>query len=83
MCLLEYVCVTLSQRVKHTKLTDGIDKAVTENKKLIPAGIDHDQVRAACAAYLIEYFPSFQVEICYSPIVQSGGNYQLKFSTVR
>ena len=23
-----------------------------------------------------------QVDICYSPIIQSGGNYQLKFSTV-
>ena len=23
-----------------------------------------------------------QVEICYSPIIQSGGNYQLRFSTV-
>ena len=47
-CVYKYVCwyecVTISQRVKHSKLTDGIDKAVTENKKLIPAGIDHDQV---------------------------------------
>ena len=25
---------------------------------------------------------SSQVEICYSPIIQSGGNYQLKFSTL-
>ena len=26
--------------------------------------------------------PFSQVEICYSPIIQSGGNYQLRFSTV-
>lgn len=24
-----------------------------------------------------------QVELCYDPIIQSGGDYQLKFSTVR
>lgn len=53
------------KKVKHSKLADGIDKAITEDKKILPAGIDHDQV-----------------EICYAPIIQSGGHYQLKFSTV-
>ena len=52
--------------MKHSKLADSIDKAITDDKKLLPAGVDHEQV-----------------EICYAPIVQSGGKYQLKFSTVR
>ncbi|XP_003384743.1 PREDICTED: FACT complex subunit SPT16-like [Amphimedon queenslandica] len=53
------------KKVKHSRLADGIDKAITDDKKLLPAGVDSEQV-----------------EICYAPIIQSGGKYQLKFSTV-
>jgi nucleosome binding factor SPN SPT16 subunit len=53
------------KKVKHSKLADGIDKAITEDRKLLPEGVDHEQV-----------------EICYAPIIQSGGSYQLKFSLV-
>jgi nucleosome binding factor SPN SPT16 subunit len=52
------------KRVKHSKLADGIEQAVSETKYL-PPGMDADSL-----------------EICYSPIIQSGGQYQLKFSTV-
>ena len=109
--------------MKHSTLADNIDHAVTEDSKLIPPGIDSDQVcvcvcvcvracvracvrvrvrvRACvcarvcmcacmcvcvyvcvCVFVLASYLP-LQIEMCYSPIIQSGGNYQLKFSTVR
>ena len=32
------------QRVKHSKIADGIDQVVTTEKKFIPAGVDADQV---------------------------------------
>lgn len=52
------------KRVKHSKISDGIEGAL-ESKKFLMAGMDSDQV-----------------EMCYSPIVQSGGKFTLKFSTV-
>lgn len=53
------------QKVKHTKLVEGLDGALSD-KKYLPANVD----------------PS-QLEFCYPPIIQSGGNYSLKFSATR
>ncbi|KAG8036126.1 hypothetical protein G9C98_004706 [Cotesia typhae] len=51
------------KKVKHSKLAEGVDAAVT-NKKYI-TGVD-----------------TSQVDMCYPAIIQSGGNYTLKFSVV-
>lgn len=50
-----------SFQVKHTKLAEGVEKALTD-KKYVP-NLD-----------------TSQIEICYPAILQSGGNYRLKFS---
>ncbi|XP_050429833.1 FACT complex subunit spt16-like isoform X2 [Adelges cooleyi] len=50
------------KKVKHTKLVEGLEGAISE-KKYLPTNVD----------------PS-QLEYCYPPIIQSGGNYSLKFS---
>ena len=49
------------QKVKHTKLAEGVEKAVTD-KKYVP-NLD-----------------TAQLDLCYPAIIQSGGNYKLKFS---
>merc|ERR1712061_849921 len=49
------------KKVKHSKLAEGVEKAVTDKK----------------------YAPNLdtqQLDLCYPAIVQSGGNYKLKFS---
>ncbi|CAD6206216.1 GSCOCG00010021001-RA-CDS [Cotesia congregata] len=51
------------KKVKHSKLAEGVDAAVT-NKKYV-TGVD-----------------TSQVDMCYPAIIQSGGNYTLKFSVV-
>lgn len=51
------------KKVKHSKLAEGVDAAVT-NKKYV-TGVDVSQV-----------------DMCYPAIIQSGGNYTLKFSVV-
>lgn len=51
------------KKVKHSKLTEGTEKAIADKKYIKNADIR-------------------QVEPCYSPIIQSGGNYNLKFSAV-
>ncbi|XP_034945404.1 FACT complex subunit spt16 isoform X1 [Chelonus insularis] len=51
------------KKVKHSKLAEGVDTAVT-NKKFV-TGVDISQV-----------------DMCYPAIIQSGGNYTLKFSVV-
>jgi len=51
------------QKVKHSKLAEGVDTAIT-NKKYV-TGVDITQV-----------------DMCYPAIIQSGGNYSLKFSAV-
>lgn len=51
------------QKVKHSKLAEGVDTAIT-NKKYV-TGVDVTQV-----------------DMCYPAIIQSGGNYSLKFSAV-
>jgi len=53
------------QKVKHTKLVEGLEAALSD-KKYLPPNVD----------------PS-QLEFCYPPIIQSGGNYSLKFSATR
>lgn len=55
--------VDADKKVKHTKIADGIEEAITSKK--FTQGIDPGQV-----------------EMCYPPIVQSGGNYSLKFSVM-
>lgn len=50
-----------SQKVKHSKLAEGVEQALTDKKFV--SGVD-----------------TSQLEMCYPPIIQSGGNYGLKFS---
>ena len=49
------------KKVKHAKLAEGVEKAVTD-KKYVP-NLDIQQL-----------------DLCYPAIIQSGGNYKLKFS---
>ena len=49
------------RKVKHTKLSEGTEQAMTDKKYLTGVDLSH-------------------VEPCYPPIIQSGGNYSLKFS---
>lgn len=49
------------QKIKHSKLAEGVDKALTDKKFV--SGVD-----------------TSHLEMCYPPIIQSGGNYGLKFS---
>lgn len=51
------------QKVKHSKLADQVDTAVTDKKYV--TGVD-----------------TSQIDMCYPAIIQSGGNYSLKFSAV-
>ena len=51
------------KKVKHTKLTEGTEKAISDKKYIKNADMR-------------------QVEPCYTPIIQSGGTYNLKFSAV-
>ena len=44
---LQACLVLIFQRVKHSKLADGIDHAITEEKKFIPPGVDAEQVGGA------------------------------------
>lgn len=53
--------IDADKKVKHSRLAEGVDKAITEKKYL--KGCDPNLV-----------------DLCYSPIIQSGGNYNLKFS---
>ena len=78
--------------MKHSKLAVGIEEAVSDNKYL-PSGVDPDSVSGWLRQNYELFITSFsssstyyclspQLEICYSPIIQSGGQYMLKFSTV-
>lgn len=49
------------QKVKHSKLSEGLEAALSEEKYVSKADVNH-------------------VEMCYPAIIQSGGNYNLKFS---
>lgn len=51
------------KKVKHVKLAEGVDSAVTDKKYVSGVDVSH-------------------VDMCYPAIIQSGGNYQLKFSVV-
>ncbi|GAB0094238.1 FACT complex subunit spt16 [Sergentomyia squamirostris] len=51
------------KKVKHTKLTEGVEAAMNDKKYV--AGID-----------------TSQLDVCYPPIIQSGGNYSLKYSAM-
>ena len=53
-----YYC---DQKVKHSKLAEGVEKAVTD-KKFVP-NLD-----------------TSQLDLCYPAIIQSGGNYKMKFT---
>lgn len=49
------------QKVKHSKLAEGVEAALTDKKYVL--GVD-----------------TSMLDICYPAIIQSGGNYSLKFS---
>lgn len=51
-------------QVKHAKLAEGVEQAMTDKK-------------------YVGSFDIQQIEPCYPPIIQSGGNYALKFSVSR
>jgi nucleosome binding factor SPN SPT16 subunit len=51
------------QKVKHAKLAEGVESAITDKKYV--TGVD-----------------TSQLDMCYPAIIQSGGNYNLKFSVV-
>lgn len=53
----------LFQKVKHSKLSEGVESALTDKKYV--TGVD-----------------SSLLEMCYPPIIQSGGQYSLKFSAL-
>lgn len=52
-----------SQKVKHAKLAEGVEAALTDKKYV--TGVD-----------------TSQLDMCYPAIIQSGGNYSLKFSVM-
>ncbi|KAG8190381.1 hypothetical protein JTE90_022025 [Oedothorax gibbosus] len=53
--------IDADKKVKHTKLTEGVEQALSDKKYV--TGVDLSQV-----------------DLCYPCIIQSGGNYNLKFS---
>ncbi|CAF0785468.1 unnamed protein product [Adineta steineri] len=53
--------VGLERKIKHSKLSDGVEAALSDEKFVAKADFNH-------------------VEMCYPAIIQSGGNYNLKFS---
>jgi nucleosome binding factor SPN SPT16 subunit len=57
------VNVTFLQKIKHAKLAEGVESALTDKKYV--SGVD-----------------TSQLDMCYPAIVQSGGNYSLKFSAL-
>lgn len=60
---LNFCVVFCSQKVRHSKLSEGVEQAVTDKRYV--TGVDVNQV-----------------DMCYPAIIQSGGNYNLKFSVV-
>ena len=66
--ILFFKCLTfkivLTQKVKHAKLSEGVEQAINDSKYVAPSDKQ-------------------LVEICYPAIIQSGGNYNLKFSASR
>lgn len=59
-----YIYLLDFDKVKHSKLAEGVENAATDKKYV--SGVD-----------------TGQVDMCYPAIIQSGGNYSLKFSAVR
>lgn len=58
------LCELILQKVKHAKLAEGVEAALTDKKYV--GNVD-----------------TSQLDMCYPAIIQSGGNYNLKFSVVR
>lgn len=55
--------IDADKKVKHTKLAEGVEAALTDKKYVTGADTS-------------------QLDVCYPAIIQSGGNYSLKFSVV-
>lgn len=55
--------IDADKKVKHAKLADGVEAALTDKKYVSGVDISH-------------------LDICYPAIIQSGGNYSLKFSVI-
>ena len=51
LCKFVHYCISLCQRVKHSKIADGIDKAITEDRRYIPKDVDAEQVMLAIAYF--------------------------------
>lgn len=56
--------IDADKKVRHIKLSEGVDKAITDKKYVKNIDIQ-------------------QLDMCYPAIIQSGGNYNLKFSVSR
>lgn len=68
-------CQETGQSAKETRY----DKIASHPMLLVPSG----NWKTFRVHLLISVHSSLKVEMCYSPIIQSGGKFTLKFSTVR
>eukprot|EP00731_Ephydatia_muelleri_P026733 Em0018g833a len=75
----QITCNVFSKHVKKEIVTIVDEEKRVKHSK-IADGID--QVVTTEKKFIPAGVDADQVEICYSPIIQSGGDYQLKFSTV-
>lgn len=60
--IFAFFCFLL-QKIKHSKLTESLENALTDQKYI--SGVD-----------------TTHLDMCYPPIIQSGGNYSLKYSAI-
>lgn len=76
---LMYVCIRAC--VGHTQETEMYAVRAAYSLWECSTSLRIVKVNSARRSYMLSYM--LQVELCYDPIIQSGGEYQLKFSTVR
>lgn len=44
VCVIGHLCACVVQKMKHSKLAEGIEQSYVHNPQLLPAGIDADSV---------------------------------------
>ena len=64
-------------------LKEEITETIDSDKKVKHFKLSDDVDKAATQKKYIRNLDPAQVDLCYSPIIQSGGNYNLKFSAQR
>lgn len=72
-------CQETGQSAKETRYDRIASHPGQEAMLLVPSG----NWKTFRVHLLISVHSSLKVEMCYSPIIQSGGKFTLKFSTVR